>query len=93
MTVEAGITLTVDPGTTVQFQALNDDQGGGADPSRPELIIEGTLVADGTVTPIVFTSNAGTPAAGDWGGIRHSGSGALTVVDISGEDLPDQEWN
>ena len=63
---------------------MNDDQGGGAESSRPELIVEGDLVADGTAgSPIVLTSNAAVPAAGDWGGIRQSGGGDLTLRHVT----------
>ncbi len=51
-------TMTVNPGTTVQFT-------GGAN-----LRAYGTLIAEGTAgQPILFTSQAGTPAKGDWAGI------------------------
>ncbi|BFM06370.1 right-handed parallel beta-helix repeat-containing protein [Halioxenophilus aromaticivorans] len=87
VTVQAGTTLTVEPGTTIQFQALSDDQGGGSESSRPELIVEGDLVALGTqAAPIVLTSNAANPAAGDWGGIHQNGgdvSLAYTTVQYS----------
>jgi len=78
--VLAGVTLTIEAGATVQFTALSDDQGGGAEAALAELIIEGELVSEGTaVSPIVFTSNAVSPVAGDWGGIRQSGGGDITL--------------
>ncbi len=71
VTVPAGVTLTIEPGTTIKAVALNDGVSGGADTSRIELIVNGTLSAEGTeALPIVFTSDAGSPAAGDWSGIR-----------------------
>jgi len=80
ITVPEGVTLTIAASTTVQFLALNDDTAGGNDPSRTELLINGSLIAEGTVLePIVLTSNAITPAAGDWGGIRQTGNGQLTL--------------
>ena len=79
VTVPAGVTLTIDPGATIKFQALNDDVGGG-DASRSELFVQGTLVATGTSgSPIVFTSTATVPAAGDWGGIVQAGGGDLSL--------------
>src|SRR5688500_19723893 len=57
-----GATLTIEPGTIIQ----------GEKSSRGALIItRGTkLIANGTkANPIVFTSDAATPAPGDWGGI------------------------
>jgi parallel beta-helix repeat protein len=65
--VESGATLLVMPGTTVRFAAASRDVQG-----RPKasLLVRGTLVAQGTAgKPIVFTSAAAQPAAGDWGGI------------------------
>ena len=71
ITVPDGVTLTIEPGTQVRAMALNDDQGGGTDTSRIELIVNGVLSAAGTEgSPIVFTSNSGNPAGGDWTGIR-----------------------
>ncbi|CAB1075355.1 hypothetical protein D1AOALGA4SA_3175, partial [Olavius algarvensis Delta 1 endosymbiont] len=81
VTVPSGITLIVEPGTSVQFIALYDDQGGGADASRSELIVAGSLIAEGTAdNRIVFTSSSAEPAAGDWYGIRRlTGSADITV--------------
>lgn len=66
------ITLTIEPGVTMKFEKEGQgsmglvlgDKGSGA-PVR--------LVAKGTATaPIVLTSAAATPAAGDWQGIYMS---------------------
>jgi hypothetical protein len=48
ITVPAGVTLTLQPGTVIRFPALYDDTGGGSSSSRSELIINGSLVAQGT---------------------------------------------
>jgi hypothetical protein len=73
--VPAGTTLTLDPGTTVQVQALADNSRGGVDWSRIELIVEGDLIAQG-VGPgsIQLTSESITPAKGHWYGIRYAGT-------------------
>jgi len=63
--VSEGVTLTIEPGVEVRFETT-DDQSAGADPDKVELIVAGTLMADG----VTFTSNADPPAAGDWYGIR-----------------------
>lgn len=56
--VEEEVTLTVEPGVVVEFNA------------ETALIIQGALNADGTDTDsIKFTSAAATPEAGDWAGI------------------------
>jgi len=65
--VPAGIILVIEPGSTIYFTALSDDQAGGADPARTELIVEGSLIAEQSN----FTSsNILSPAPGDWGGIH-----------------------
>ena len=81
VTVPTGVTLTVEPGTMVRTAALSDDQNAGADASRTELIIDGgTLQSVGTVgTPITLTSNATTPTAGDWYGIRSINNGVINL--------------
>ncbi|MCL7489845.1 MAG: right-handed parallel beta-helix repeat-containing protein, partial [Desulfobulbaceae bacterium] len=80
VTVPEGMTLTVEPGTTIRFQALADDQSAGADASRAELVVAGSFIAIGTeASPITFTSSSTTPAKGDWGGIRMAGNGTLTL--------------
>lgn len=55
--VNSGVTLTIQPGTTVKFG------------SEAFLMIEGTLVADGVGgNPIILTSSAEEPEPGAWGG-------------------------
>jgi hypothetical protein len=68
VTATSGVaTLTIDPGVTVTFEAggsLRIDPITGTNPAT------GALIANGTAaSPIVFTSAAATPAAGDWQGI------------------------
>jgi hypothetical protein len=63
--------LTIEPGTTVLFDALHDNQASGNDRSRCELIINGSLNATGTSgSPILFTSSGTIKNPGDWLGIR-----------------------
>jgi hypothetical protein len=63
--INEGVALRIEPGVEVRF-ATTDAISFGEDPDKVELIVAGTLVADG----VTFTSNADSPAAGDWYGIR-----------------------
>lgn len=57
--VPSGRTLTIQPGTTVKFNA------------GKMLVIAGKIVALGTSgNPIVFTSNLGSPTPGSWNGVE-----------------------
>ncbi len=70
LTIERGVTLTIEPGTTLRFAAQSDLMGAGLQTTACELRVEGVLVADGTLSlPIRFVSGAATPAPGDWYGI------------------------
>ena len=69
ITIPAGVTLTIEPGTLVQF-ALTDDQSSGADATRVEVILAGTLDVNGTSgSPVAFES-VGPPSLQAWYGIR-----------------------
>ena len=78
VTVPAGITLTIQPGTRVACWDKIDQStlttGGGTNTSRIELIVDhGVLLAVGTAAnPIRFTSAPVAPpaVAGDWFGVR-----------------------
>ncbi len=75
VTVPAGVTLTINPGVTVFFEANSDDQSTGYWTDKAELHVFGTLTAEGLESdPIYFTSNAATKAPNDWGAIniRHN---------------------
>jgi parallel beta-helix repeat protein len=86
VTVNAGVTLTVEPGVVVKF--LNTSM---------TLFVEGTLLADGTETDkIYFTSyaddvggdtngdgSASSPAPGQWDAIRYSASSSGNLLDHS----------
>ena len=73
--VPEAITLIILPGTTVLFPALRDDTNSGSDTSLTELIIDGSLIAEGSATEdIIFTSDASVPQKSDWYAIRGKGS-------------------
>jgi len=57
--VVPNVFLTIEPGVVVKFTAGTN------------LVIDGALIAQGNTTHVItFTSNATTPAPGDWGSIR-----------------------
>jgi len=66
VTVPAGVTLLLRPGTEVRFAARP-----GAEPAdKARLVIRGAVVAEGTPErPIRFLSAAPEPQPGDWGGL------------------------
>lgn len=71
---ESGTTLTIPAGTTIKASAT------GADVYLA--IAQGAkIVAEGTSTqPIIFTSSAATPNAGDWGGLILLGKAPINSV-------------
>ncbi|MCX5990765.1 MAG: right-handed parallel beta-helix repeat-containing protein, partial [Chloroflexi bacterium] len=71
--VNEGVTLTVEPGVTVKFEALKG------------MLIDGQLVARGTASEsITFTSSQTTPAKGDWVNIVFSEKSVDTNLDQGG---------
>lgn len=80
--VRPGVTLTIDPGTTV----LGDHETQGMLVVQPQA----RIVAEGTAdSPIVFTSSRpeGERAAGDWGGIVVLGSAPTNLTDRLGNRI------
>ena len=81
--VNAGATLTIEPGTLV----LGDSETRGT-----LVVLPGArIVAAGTATaPIVFTSSKpeGERRAGDWGGLIVLGRASINVRDVEGASIP-----
>ena len=72
VTVDTGVTLTIQPGTVIKFN------------TGKALVVKGTLIADGTPTqPIQFTSNAASPAPGDWGATYNGNTGGIVFASTS----------
>ncbi len=72
--VLSGVTLTVQAGTIVKFNAGFKLQVNG------QLIVNGTSEA-----PVVFTSNQATPAPGDWDKIEFATTAVTSTVGPDGE--------
>ncbi len=82
LTVQTGATLTIQPGTVVQF-AATDMQGSGVNPARVELIVDGTLDVAGTASSLVtFGAQTGT-APGTWQGVVINAGGVVTTSNLS----------
>jgi cysteine-rich repeat protein len=68
LSVAAGSTLTLEPGTVVQFKSA-DALAAGRDTARVELTVHGALAVNGTAQlPVTFQAETGT-AAKTWYGI------------------------
>ncbi|MEE9150557.1 MAG: right-handed parallel beta-helix repeat-containing protein, partial [Thermoplasmata archaeon] len=78
VTVESGVTLTIEPGVEIKFNGSYS------------LIVNGTLNATGSYSqPINFTSNQTTPSEGDWQGIiLQSANNTLDYCQISYGNYP-----
>ena len=78
--IDAGATLTIQPGVRVIFK-VNDLPGG--EPFY--MVVDGTLKALGTASePVVFTTIAANPAVGSWGNIRFNDSSSDANFDAEG---------
>ncbi|MBN2566345.1 MAG: right-handed parallel beta-helix repeat-containing protein, partial [Candidatus Eisenbacteria bacterium] len=79
VTVEAGVTLSVQPGTVIEFD----------DAASPVLDVWGALQANGTpAAEIVMTSSGSSGRAGTWSGMRFrpGSEAALSGCEISGAE-------
>jgi len=80
LTVPAGVTLTIEPGVTLSFTSSSDIMLAGQSTSRSELVVRGTLVANGTATnPITIKSTSST--SGTWYGIELEPGAQNSVLD------------
>jgi len=81
--IDAGATLTIQPGVRVIFK-VNDLPGG--EPFY--LVVDGTLKALGTAEePVVFTTISQSPTVGSWGNIRFNDSSVDASFDANGNYL------
>ncbi|MCI0405859.1 MAG: T9SS type A sorting domain-containing protein, partial [candidate division Zixibacteria bacterium] len=80
VTVDYGVTLTIQPGTTIKFQKNEDTQSSGGSTTKSELIVKGTLTCLGTLSDsIIFTSSAASPSNGDWGWVLVDSLGRANI--------------
>ncbi|WP_075340370.1 hypothetical protein [Tenacibaculum agarivorans] len=87
--VRSGATLTIPAGTVIFADPSNNLDSGTTDIKAADVLIVnkgGKLIAEGTAAdPIIFTSGAATPAAGDWGGIVMLGEAPINVTNGNAE--------
>jgi hypothetical protein len=82
LTIPAGRSLTIEPGTELRATPVDDTQRAGADLSRVELRVFGALRAAGRPdAPIRFTSARTVPATNDWVGIALLGDTRGSVLE------------
>jgi hypothetical protein len=80
LTIDAGKTLTLDPGVNIIFVPTRDRIAGGVDVHKSEIIVNGTLKALGnSSTHVQFISAASTPSDTDWYGIRVASGGSAKI--------------
>ncbi len=77
ITIPAGATVVITPGTTVQVH-FTDSLQSGLYPEYVEWIVSGTLQVNG---PVTVTSDSIPKYPGDWYGIRIVEGGVLTMAD------------
>ena len=80
-----GSTLTIPAGTTIKVQPVG---------VNAYIAIQqgGQINANGTASnPIVFTSNASSPGAGDWGGLVICGKAPINSTPVGSEDTATSE--
>jgi MYXO-CTERM domain-containing protein len=86
--VPPGVTLTIEPGVTLAFAAR--DQMRGGDYFESEVLVRGTLVAEGTPSaPITFSRDPGELFNRHWGGIHVLPGGTLSMRHGVVEDVLD----
>jgi parallel beta-helix repeat protein len=73
VTVPDGVTLTIEPGTSILILYDFDKLESGISASLSEIIVQGTLLAQGTSSDSIFlmasSVQLGSPQPGDWKGI------------------------
>ena len=87
LTVGPDASLIIDKGVTVAV-SKKDMWDADLDDSLVDLVVEGTLMIQGTsVQPVTFTSSAVSPQPGDWNGIRFKNVSDLGASFIKGLNL------
>ncbi len=89
--IPAGRTLSIEPGCVIRFAAADNGKSGYR-PAMCEMVVEGTLLAEGTeAEPIRLISASAVPSRADWDGIRIVSTQSqqqtvLKYIEISGAE-------
>ncbi|MBK9260485.1 MAG: DUF4215 domain-containing protein [Polyangiaceae bacterium] len=79
LTVGKNATLTIDPGVTLNFTSGSDIMGSGLDTTKGELVVKGTLSANGTsMSPITLKST--NVSQSSWYGVVVDASGTAASI-------------
>ncbi len=82
ITIQKGVTLSIEPGTRIVIKANRDKSGKGIDRERIEITVLGKLIAKGTTDQkIRFISSRPSPQMGDWYGIIFKNLNETSVFD------------
>ena len=80
ITILSGATLTIEPGVEIQINS-SDDQGSGMNPNKVEIIVNGSLLIQGTANnPITIHAQSGA-AKGTWSGIEINNFATPVTID------------
>jgi hypothetical protein len=83
LTIAADAELDIEPGVEVRF-ANHDPDGGGLDTARVELVVEGTLVAEGTSAMPILLGAVEGDFPNSWSGVRvASGAKRVSLAHVS----------
>ncbi|NVB82617.1 MAG: DUF4215 domain-containing protein [Kofleriaceae bacterium] len=80
LSVAPGVTLTIEPGVTLTFASSSDIMLAGQSTSRGELIVRGTLVANGTAANPITIGSTST-SSGSWYGVELESTSHDSVLD------------
>ncbi len=82
LTIESGVTLTIAAGCSV-FVAPDHEQA-GSDTDRVQIVVNGSLVVNGTAeNPVVFASRTDAdPTDSDWIGIKVASTGTASLSNV-----------
>ena len=79
LVVQPGVTLSIEPGVTLEFRANADTLKGGNYPTKCELIVNGALLGVGSATDSIRLVSSSSGSS-DWGGLDLTAGGTCTLA-------------